>query len=266
MKYSLLAVDMDGTLLDSNKQIDDETIKVINKLIDEDNLFVIATGRAPSAILEYNKINFNAPIISYNGALVIDAKTKEVLYEKTLSYECAKNVFDLGIKFKATMCIWAHSILYSNANNELVDYYKSIYKIEPIYVNDFSIFKDKNITKIVWLDKPQIIKKFANVTKKELKNVNSYISAPYLLEFVDIEATKGNALKFISEIYHIPQEEIIAIGDSDNDLSMIEYAGLGVAMANASLEIKVRANYVTSSNDEGGVKHVIDNFILKVTI
>ena len=266
MKYSLLAVDMDGTLLNSNKAIDEGTIEAINKLVDNDILFVIATGRAPRAILEYKDINFNAPIISYNGALVIDAKTQKVLYEKTMPYESAKLVYELGSKLNATMCIWANNVLYTNSQNEFIDFYKSIYKIEPIFVCDFSILKEKNITKIVWLDKPSNIEKFKVICEDELKVVNSFISAPYLLEFVDIEANKGNALKFIGELYHIPQSEIVAIGDSFNDLSMIDYAGLGVAMDNASLEIKKHAKYVTLSNDEGGVKHVIDNIILKVSV
>ena len=262
MKYSLLAVDMDGTLLNSNKTIDEDTIEAINRLVDNDILFVIATGRAPRAILEYKNIIFNAPIISYNGALVIDAKTQKILYEQTMLYESAKLVYELGSKLNATMCIWANNILYSNAANEFIDYYKSIYKIEPIFVHDFSLLKEKNITKIVWLDKPINIEKFKLICEDKLKVVNSFVSAPYLLEFVDIKATKGNALKFIGELYHIPQNKIAAIGDSYNDLSMIDYAGLGVAMDNASLEIKKHANYITLSNDEGGVKHVIDNIIL----
>ena len=100
---------------------------------------------------------------------------------------------------------------------------------------------------------------------KELfgRNLQISFSRPEYLEFTNAEATKGNALAVLGQMLDISREEIIAIGDSHNDISMIEYAGLGIAMGNAIDELKHHADYVTKGNDENGVAEAVERFILK---
>ena len=95
------------------------------------------------------------------------------------------------------------------------------------------------------------------------EKLNFYFSLPYFVEIVNKEASKGNALESLALKFNIKREEIIAIGDNFNDMDMIEYAGLGVAMGNAPGYLKDVAQFVTHSNDEDGVRHVLEKFILK---
>jgi hypothetical protein len=121
----------------------------------------------------------------------------------------------------------------------------------------------KGINKLLWYDEIERI----NAFEKEMHDllgpsVNFHTSQPFFLEFVDVNASKAIALEKLGAYYGIQREEMIAIGDGFNDLSMIEYAGLGVAMENAPEEIKRIADYVTLSNENDGVAYVIEQFIL----
>jgi Cof subfamily protein (haloacid dehalogenase superfamily) len=142
--------------------------------------------------------------------------------------------------------------------------YKRISNVEPVIIGDADEIIKKGITKIIWYDEPEKLKKYQNEIEKYLSDgVNYHTSRPMFLEFVDRDASKAIAMEKLGEHFGIKQSEMIAIGDGFNDLSMIEYAGLGVAMANSEEEVKEKADYITLSNDEDGVAHVIYEFVLR---
>ena len=264
MKYKLIAVDMDGTLLDDNKNISPLTIKAIQKAESMGIIFTISTGRPIMGVEKYNQIlNLKSPIITYNGAAIVKADTKKVLFIQNLLEQDAIKILELGSNLGITMCIWAHDNLYCNVLNELVMDYKKLSDVEPILINDFTTLAKEGITKILWYSDATFIE---NVQLK-LKNINFnkvsfYTSKPTFLEFVHSDVSKARAMEQIGKMYGISRKEMIAVGDGQNDLPMIEYAGLGVAMANSSDEIKQKANYVTkNSNNNDGVVEVMDKFI-----
>ena len=129
---------------------------------------------------------------------------------------------------------------------------------------DLSLIYTKDITKIIWFDEPEKLKAIQKEIRPRLKRkVNFFTSDPSYLEFVDKEASKAKALAVIRKYYRLKRREIVAIGDGFNDVPMIVYAGFGIAMGNADEGVKEKADFVTLSNDEDGVRFVIETFFLK---
>lgn len=266
MRYKLIAVDMDGTLLNDEKEITPLTIKAIKEATKKGVIFTISTGRSIKGVEKYNKIlHLSSPIITYNGASIVKADTKEVLFSKNLLDDDALKILKYGNERNITMCIWAHDNLYCNVLNELTDDYKKLSDVEPILNKDFESLSRFGISKILWYSDVKTITR----VEKELKgvmfeNVNYCTSKQTFLEFFNGDVSKARAMEKIGKIYGIKKEEMIAIGDGDNDLSMIEYAGLGVAMSNSSENVKKHAEYVTkNSNNFDGVGEVINKFVLE---
>jgi Cof subfamily protein (haloacid dehalogenase superfamily) len=264
MAYKLMAVDIDGTLLDSKGKLTEETKKAIKLGVDNGLIFTISTGRPIQGVEHLNSLlNLDLPFITYNGAIVVMGKSKKVLYERNLTFEDAKVIVDLGRKYKTTMIIWADNKLFVTEINDRTEKYKEISKVEPVLINNIDGLIKNGVTKILWYDEIEKIEEYqAEMVKFLDGRVNYHTSNPMFLEFVDINASKAIALEKIGEHYGISQGEMIAVGDGLNDLSMIEYAGLGVAMANAGQIIREKADFITLSNDEDGVAHVIYKFVL----
>lgn len=264
MKYKLIAVDMDGTLLTNSKEITPKTIETVKKAQEAGALFAISTGRPIQGVEKYNHLlNLEGPQITYNGAMIVDAKTKKVLFEQGLDREDAKRILEEGRKRGTTMCIWSQNQLYGNVLDERINKYKKLTNVEPLLMENEEELLDQGITKILWYDEVENI----NAWQEELKevkfdSVTFCTSQPFFLEFFNSKVSKAVAMEKIGEIYGIKQEEMIAAGDGYNDLAMIEYAGLGVAMENAVDGVKAAAQYITASNEEDGVAKVIEKFIL----
>jgi Cof subfamily protein (haloacid dehalogenase superfamily) len=264
MAYKLMAVDIDGTLFNSAGILTDVTKKAILESIDKGLIFTISTGRPLQGVEALNRmLNLDLPFITYNGAMVIMGKSKEVLYEQRLSAENAKEIIELAKKYQTTYMVWADNKLLVTEINDRVNLYKQISTVEPTLVGDINDWIKNGVTKILWYDEIENIDRFQSEVGRYLGNrVNYHTSRPNFLEFVDINASKAIAMEKIGEHFGIKQSEMIAIGDGYNDLSMIEYAGLGVVMANAKDAIKEKGDYITLSNDEDGVAHVIYKFVI----
>lgn len=264
MKYKLIAVDIDGTLIDSNGNITGATKNSIKAAVDSGIIFTICSGRSIQGVEHLNsELNLDLPFITYNGAMIVMGKSKEILYEQRLSPNDAKTIIELGKRYGTTMIVWSDNKLYVSELNERAFDYKKHANVEPILKDNMEELIENGITKILWYDDIDKIDYYETVIGEFLNDsVNYHTSKPMFLEFVDRNASKAIAMKKLGEHLGIKPCEMIAVGDGFNDLSMIEYAGLGVAMGNAKQAIKERADYVTRSNDEDGVVHVIDKFIL----
>lgn len=265
MNYKLVAVDMDGTLLNSKGEISEATVAAIGKLVDTGVIFTISTGRPVQGVEKYNSLlQLKGPVISYNGAMIFDLASGETLFHHGLLRADAAKIYELGLKYDATMCIWAGNQLYGNKMNEKLHDYKKLSGVEPLEVENFETLLDIGVTKILWYEDVEVVAKIMaeldEVSAGIFAEVTYCTSKPTFLEFFNSNVSKAEAIKKIGEIYGIKREEIIAIGDGSNDLEMIEYAGLGVAMANANDQLKNMANHVTTSNDEDGVAKVIEEF------
>jgi Cof subfamily protein (haloacid dehalogenase superfamily) len=264
MKYKLVAVDIDGTLLNSEGIITEKTRISIKRAVEKGVIFSICTGRPIQGVESFNSLlNLDSPFITYNGAMIVMGKSKDILYEQGLSTEASRNILSIGKSLGTTIIVWANNKLYAYELNERVLDYKQIAKVEPVLIEDEEEVIASGITKILWYDDPEKLDHYQDILKDKLKdNVTYCTSRPVFLEFFDSRVSKAVAMEKLGEHFGIKREEMIAIGDGFNDLPMIEYAGLGVAMGNAPKAIKAKANYVTLSNDEDGIAQALDKFVI----
>jgi Cof subfamily protein (haloacid dehalogenase superfamily) len=259
MRYKLIAVDIDGTLLDSNSRLQPETIRSVRRGVSNGLIFTLSTGRPVQGIRKLLKeLDVKSVSITYNGAMLVTEK-EEVLYSCTLRPADAIDIIRLGMERNLSLIFWANNILYANEINDTTIAYSEISGVPPVLFKDYEKLASEGITKVIWIDTPEEIRRQEQEVGKYLSDqVNFHTSRPMFLEFVDKSASKALAMEKLGEIYGIKREEMIAVGDGLNDLSMIQYAGLGVAMANSHPEVLKAADFVTLSNDENGVGYVID--------
>ena len=264
MQYKLLSVDVDGTLINSKKQVTPKTKEKIQQAVEKGVIFTISSGRPVQGVqLITDQLGMDAPVITYNGAMAITGESRTIIYSCNMEKEDALQIEMLGKQRDTLIAIWSDNKLYVNHMNELALKYSTISGTEPILYTDIEPLIEKGINKILWYDDVERINAFEEELKTVINpTVNYHTSQPFFLEFVNINASKAIALEKLGNHYGISKEEMIAIGDGFNDLSMIEYAGLGVAMENAPEEIKQAADFVTLSNEDDGVAYVIDKFIL----
>jgi Cof subfamily protein (haloacid dehalogenase superfamily) len=266
--YKLIALDMDGTLLREDKTISKETHKAIQRAKAKGVKVVLTTGRPIDGVKRYLKeldlINENDYAIAYNGALVQNTKTKEVIAQTLMSLEDIDYLYKLSQELKVNIhaltdssCITPKWSKYSQVEADINDI--------PLDFVDFNnINKNTTIVKIMFIDEPEHLSHV--ISKLPLEIYEKYTvlkSTPYFLEFLDKRVNKGAGVGILAEKLGIKTEEIICVGDAGNDLHMIQFAGLGVAMGNAFPEVKEAADYVTLSNEDNGVAHVINKFVLE---
>lgn len=262
--YKLIALDVDGTLMTSERTISDSTRSAIQEARQRGILVCISSGRPYVGVEPIAKeLGLLAPMIAYNGGMIVDSTNDELIYECSVKPEDAKNVIADAQEENTTLVIWSQDKLYVNRIDERVDSYKRISDVVPHVIQDYEVLIDQGITKILWIDELDTIAAFRDkYRKKYCKSLNVVRSLPMFLEFVDQGVSKAEAMKRIGERHDIQREEMIAIGDGDNDLEMLNYAGLGIAMGNAHDEVKEAADAVTASNDEDGVAKAIQKYIL----
>lgn len=265
MVYKLMAVDMDGTLLTSEKTISPKTVETIEKAYEAGKVVTISTGRPVQGLSKYEEVIIpDVPVITYNGAMIIKFHSKEVLFHQCVDGASAKEVIEKGNEIGTTVVVWSDNKLYANKINERVDQYKLLSGLEPILIEDIDAVVKQGITKMLWLDdaKKHIgYQKWLDETLINRKVVYC-TSQPTFLEFMGEGVSKAVALQRLGEMLGATREESIAVGDGFNDLEMIEYAGLGVAMENAPKAVKEKADYITDTNDNDGVAKAIEKFML----
>lgn len=261
--YKLLAIDLDDTLLRDDVTIHPDVFKAIEELKERVEV-VISTGRMYRSAVQYaEELQLNGPVISYNGALVKRAGDGKVLEEHFLQMQLAEEILEFGRIKGIYANIYIDDRLYYLGNAKLGEYYSKISRVSITPLTEEISGFEKPPTKLLFIDfDPEIIKNLEIELKARYGGETAITrSKPIFLEVVPPGISKGRALRNLVKSLSISREEVVAIGDSPNDRDMIQWAGLGVAMANAYEEIKEVADYVTrATNNEGGVKEVIDRF------
>ena len=262
MKYKMIATDMDGTLLDDAKNISPVTLNIIKQAINDGALFAFSTGRPQQAIFKYrNIVSPDSYIIAYNGAMIMSGDN-EIIFEQGLSTESAIQILDYVKYYDTTACIWSRNKLYVNKLNQRAAIYKKNVMTEPLLCTDIDKLLEQGITKILWFDTPERTIQFQNELRDVLNKDTVFCpSTAEYLEFFSSKVSKGLAIERLAARHNIKREEIIAFGDNCNDIEMIEYAGLGVAMANSPDIVKQSADYITLDNNNDGVAHALSQFL-----
>lgn len=263
-KIKLIASDLDGTLLTDDKQILPSSLETIKRARQAGVLFTVVTGRPlPSARRYIEKTGADTPVVLYNGGLIMDFKSGEVLRSMELEPEDAAKILRLAQELDTTACVWSQHKLYSNRRQGRIHEYKKLSQLEPIFIEDPAKIVAQGITKVIFDDEPERINRFARELNEEMfSNVSLCVSDPNFLEFFNGKVSKGDALSWLAKHLGFEREEIMALGDADNDIPMLEYAGFGIAMKNSSTNALAAGNFVTGSNQEDGFSQAVERFIL----
>lgn len=267
MPYRLIAMDLDDTLLTDELKVSEPTRQAMNDAIARGVHITIATGRMfDSAQKIARQVGLNVPIITYQGSLIKNLLDEEVLYERSVPVSVARRIYEYCQEHGLHLQSYIDDKLYAPEENDRLRGYAKQSNIPYIIEPDFArIINHEKQTKLLIIDEPALLDALLPELRDLLgSEVHLTKSKPNYLEFMHKEGTKGHALRFLAAHYGIPIEETIAMGDAMNDHEMVEAAGLGVAMANAVPALKEIADYITLSNNEDGVKHVIDKFVLNV--
>ncbi len=263
----LITIDLDGTLFDKDKNSHPENIKAIKRARENGVFVVIATGRPFAGtlkVLEKLEMNtINDYIICYNGAKIINVKTKEVISSTYINGEDVKKIHQLAINNNLNVHAFRdNEELITPKINEFTDVEATINNIEE-RIFDFNLIKDEDMfIKAMIVDKKESLdvleKNIALTFKTDYSMVRS---AKIFLEFLNNKTDKGFALMTLANYLNISMDETMAIGDAGNDLHMIQKASVGVAMANSFPEVLEAADYITLDNNNGGVGAAINKFV-----
>ncbi|MEG0013151.1 MAG: sugar-phosphatase [Cellulosilyticaceae bacterium] len=265
--YKLIAIDMDGTLLKEDKTISEYTKKIIEQARKIGVKIVLASGRPLEGLEAYldmlGLVSEEDYVICYNGAIVQNVATKEVVGRTVLTGIDLKKLYEVSKELEVSIhafskegCITPIMTKYSQLEGDINDI--------PVKVMDYSqVTDEEEIIKIMLVDEPKVLQKAVDRLPKKLYSEYTVVrSAPYFLEFLDKKVNKGEGVRALAEHLNIKKEEIMCFGDAGNDWHMIEFAGMGVAMGNAFPEVKEIANYITKTNEEDGVAYAIEKFVL----
>ena len=263
--YKLVAIDIDDTLINDDNIMTEGTLAALNAAHEQGVVIALATGRMFAGAYPVAKqVGLDIPVISYQGALIKDLESNTVLYEKSVPSNVVEKIIKFSKEKDVHLQIYSGDQLYARVDNDRVRTYAANqnlpYHIEPNFDTRFLV---EPVTKMLIYEEPELIDTLLNELKPELGQ-DCYItkSKPAYLEITHLEVNKGEAIKYLCNHFDIQLDEVIAIGDSWNDIQMLQVAGLPVAVANANDDLKKVAKYITASNNEEGVREVLEKFVL----
>lgn len=263
MSIKLVAIDLDDTLLDHSRAVSPRARAAVARAVAAGVTVTVATGRMYRSALPYaRQLGLDVPLITYNGALIKCSETGETLLHRPLAADTAA---DLLAMFRARgwyVQVYLDDTLYVRERDDNARYYETIAGVEAVPLGD-ALWTLPAPTKLLAMAEPGCIEEIsAAIAAAFGDQVYTAASKANYLEITDPAVNKGAALDFLAGRLGIGREEIMAIGDSINDLDMVAYAGLGVAMGNAHPRVKEAADTVTAANDADGVAEAIEKYVL----
>lgn len=257
----LIATDIDGTILKYNFEFNKEVKDCIKKLTEDGIKVVLVTGRMHSATTYIaEELGLSSPTISYQGGLI--RYGEETLYEKHLDPKIAKEIIKWAHKNDVHLNLYMDDKLYVEKDDTVVRRYTGERSAGYI-VKSFDELKLEKINKLLAIDfeNPERVTEWKDYLSENYKTVDVVKSMPYFCEIANPEATKYHAVKFLTEYFGLKQEEVMSIGDQNNDINLLKAGGIKVAMGNATEELKSVADYVTDTVNNNGFISAVERFV-----
>ncbi|MDY3853816.1 MAG: Cof-type HAD-IIB family hydrolase [Butyribacter sp.] len=264
----VLVLDLDGTLTNSEKKITEKTKEALMRMQKEGHIVVLASGRPTPGVIpvakELQLAKYDGYILSYNGAQIIQCSTGDTVYEQTLPEDIVSELFQMADELDVGLMTYGKEGAIANLHHD--EFMELETRINHMALNHYenpmehiSFAVNKCLGTAPVEQAPEIEKKFA---RKFGNRISVSRSEPFFIELVPMGINKAASLARLCEVLGCTKEDMIACGDGLNDISMIEFAGVGVAMENAQKPVKKVADYITRSNNEDGIAHVIHKFVL----
>lgn len=268
MNYRMIVLDLDGTLTNRNKEITPKTKEALFEFKRQGGVIVLASGRPTYGIMplarELELHKTGGYVLSFNGGRIIDCSTGQTVFAKELPVESNEIIIRLSKEHGVNILTYEDDLIITpDASDEYVKKEAAINKLEVKEIKDIESYVKFPVVKFLMLEEGDILQNVEPKVKAFLgRDYSVYRSEPFFLEVLPKGIDKAASLERLLARLGMSREEMIACGDGYNDLSMIEYAGLGVAMENAVLPVKKAADYVTLSNNDDGIAHVVEKFML----
>ena len=264
MPVRAIAFDLDDTLLRSDMSISAYTLSVLHRAADQGIIILPASGRTRDSMYPtVSLIGCASAFIACNGA-DIWTPDRELLTQELLPVELAHEVAQFAADRGVYCQTYSPSRFYYSMENDYAKSYAQSSSLEGEFVGDLTAFIQKPVAKLLMMDAaPRIAALYEESRKLFAGRATMTCSKPYFLECNPLRATKGNALRWCAEHFGFRMSELVAFGDSLNDVSMLEAAGTGVAMGNARADVKAMGFPVCQTNDEDGVARFIEAHILR---
>ena len=270
MDYQILTLDLDGTLTNSKKVVTPKTKEALLKAEEKGAILILASGRPTSGLMdlarELKMDQYHGLLVAYNGSKVIDCKTNETLFNQALSVEEGKAVLEHMKKFERVRPmidkgeymyvnnVYDNWITWKGEPFDVIQYESRGGKFKLCEIDDLAAFVDFPLNKILTTSDPEYLQAHYKEMMEPFKDTLSCMfTGDFYFEFTAQGIDKAKALDTVLSPMGYRREEMIAFGDGHNDASMVNYAGIGVAMANAVDDLKAIADEVTLSHDEDGI-------------
>lgn len=268
-RKKIIFMDLDDTLLTTERTVSEGNKKAVHEALDAGHYAVIATGRAvPSVAHIVEMLDFKGPgcfIAAYNGAHIYDCQKEKIIAEFPFPAEYARYLYREAQRWSIHIHTYSEDcVVTEHICPELLFYTdraKTIYRLE-----DRETSFQRTLPKVLLVHSSHAYLRMFQETHQEWakERVNHFFSDPVMLEYCSVDASKGKALQFLCRYLHLPIENSIAIGDEQNDISMIRAAHIGIAMQNATDEVKQAADAVTlADHDHDGVAESIRKYMLQ---
>ncbi|NEW65984.1 sugar-phosphatase [Carnobacteriaceae bacterium zg-84] len=266
----MVAIDIDGTLLNSKGELTPKVKETIKKATQKGVKIVLCTGRPTKGVEnllnELDLMSDEQYVISYNGSLVQSTNKKQIVQSYSFTFKELDEIRELADTLQVHYHAAGDDALYTtNRMIGIYTAYESVLVNMPIAYRTIDELKNINLNpyKMMFVDEPHILDDVLLKIPQAIKEKYFLVkSAPFYLEILHKDANKGNAVAALATFLNIDLSQIMAIGDNDNDIDMIDVAGYGVAMGNAVDRVKEHATYMTTSNDEDGVAHILEELVL----
>ncbi len=269
MKYKSLVLDVDGTLLNDEREISKRTLAALLKVQQMGVRIVLASGRPTYGLMPLAKTlelgNYGGFVLSYNGCQIIKAQNGEILFERRINPEMLPYLEKKARKNGFAIFTYHNDTLITDSpDNEYIKNEALLNNLKIIREDEFSTAIDFAPCKCMLVsDKEEALIELEQHWEKRLAGtLDAFRSEPYFLEVVPCGVNKANTLGALLEHLGVTREEVIAVGDGVCDVTMLQLAGMGVAMGHSQDSVKVCADYVTASNEEDGVALAVEKLIL----
>lgn len=259
----LLAVDLDGTLLDSSKRVSEPTLSALRQAVARGVKVVIASARPPRSVRAiYHQLRLDTLQINYNGALVWDERTQGVLLHRPIRGELALRIIEHARDLFEEVLVSVEVLdRWYTDRDDHTHTTETGRLFKPDGICPCAQFCSRPVTKLMLLGEPPVMARLdAELSRRFGEDVTVLHTDRDLLQIMDRRVSKGVALKLLARHYGIPRREVMAIGDAPNDVGMLQVAGVAVAMDNAHPLVKDVAHWVAPSNDDHGVSAALRRF------
>ncbi len=270
-RKKLLVVDLDGTLLTTDKKILPRDLEAISRLTERGHYFAFNTGRpVQSALPIAQEYGFDRLdhfcIIAYNGALIYDCSRRKTIETHPLKRSIVRLIFDEAKKAQLHCHTYDKNHVIAEWETEILREYTRIIKMPTMILEDASVWEGAEPLKVIVADLDRKrLEAFLEVAAPKIRDEAEVVfSSDILLEFSDVGVDKGSGTSRLCKLLGVDPSDTVAVGDQENDLALLRFAGLSCAMKNAVPCLKEAADMITEEdNDHGGIAWLIDSVILK---